>query len=88
MCRISKETTRRASLALRSRLRVGEVYNTNTPTGSVINVSTKICGHTYSRELTFGEIKKAYGTSLQSVKVASAEGQSMPGAMVKIVKQK
>ena len=82
MCKISKETTRRASLALRSRLRVGEVYNT--PTGSVINVSTNICGHTYSRELTFGEIKKAFGSSLQSVKVASTDRKSMPGAIVKI----
>lgn len=84
MCRISKDTALRASNALRSRLRTGEF--SAAPTGGAINVSTKICGRTYSRELTFDEIKRAYGISLQSVKVALAEGQSMPGATVKMAK--
>lgn len=86
MCRISKETTQQASRALKSRLLAGEIYTP--PTGRVINVSTKICGHTYSREITFVEIRKAYGDSLQSVKIASSERQSMPGATIKITTKK
>lgn len=86
MCRISKETAMRASEALRSRSRAGDFAVAVAPVGGVINVSTRICGRTYSRELTFNEIKKAYGVSLQSVKGALVDGRSMPGATVKIVK--
>lgn len=86
MCRISKETAMRASEALKSRSRAGDFAVAVAPVGGAINISTRICGRTYSRELTVNEIKKAYGVSLQSVKSALVNGHSMPGATVKIVR--
>ncbi len=86
MCRISKETAMRACEAIKLRSQAGDFKAIQTPVGDVINVSTKVCGQTYSRGITFKEIKQAYGVSLKSVKGAVVERHSVPGANIKIEK--
>lgn len=73
MCRISKETAMRASEALQRRARDGRLVAPEL-TESGFNVSVKVFGRTYSRELTRKEIKDAYGHSLRSVRKASMGG--------------
>lgn len=64
----------RASEALRFRSRAGRLPAAPEMTEGGFNVSVKVFGRTYSRELTRKEIKEAYGHSLLSVKRASRAG--------------
>lgn len=72
----------RESLMFRSRAR--HFSKASAPIGGSISVSTKLFGRTYSSQLSFSEIKDAYGTSLKSVKEALINGDSVPGSSINI----
>ncbi len=72
----------RESLLFRSRAR--NLAKASAPIGGTISVSTKLFGRTYSSQLTFSEIKNAYGISLKSVKGALTNRDSVPGATISL----